>query len=263
MHTPAEAARLILEQIRPLAPKRVALRAALDLALAEDVTSPIDLPAWDNSAMDGYACRAADLTGSLIELRVVETVAAGKFPRRSIGAGEATRIFTGAPLPQGADTVIRQEDTRPAPGDRVVIANLRDSGKNIRHAGEDIRKGSPVLSAGAQLGPAQLGILASIVHSEPLVHPAPRVVFLGSGDEIATLGSRKAILSGKKVASSNSYTLDAMIRRAGAVPRDLGIARDTKPSLRSHLAKARGADLIITSAGVSVGEHDLVRDVIA
>jgi molybdopterin molybdotransferase len=262
MHAPAEAARLILEHIRPLAPRPVPLRAALDLVLAADVTSPIDLPPWDNSAMDGYACRAADLTATPIELRIVESVAAGKFPRRPVGPGEATRIFTGAPLPRGADSVIRQEDTLPATGDRVVISNLRDSGKNIRRAGEDIRKGRTVLTAGTSLGPAQLGVLASIVHGKPLVHPTPRVAFLGSGDEIATLSNRKAILSGKKVASSNSYTLDAMIRRAGAVPRDLGIARDTKRSLRAHLAKARGADLIVTSAGVSVGEHDLVRDVL-
>jgi len=263
MHTPAEAASLIVQDIRPLAPKPTPLRAALDLVLAEDVPSPIDLPAWDNSAMDGYACRADDLTGSLIELQIVETVAAGKFPKKTIGAREATRIFTGAPLPEGADTVIRQEDTLPAPGDKVVIGNLRDARRNVRHRGEDIRKGEAVLTAGTALGPAQLGVLASIVHRQPLVHPAPHVAFMGSGNEIASLDKKAAILSGKKVASSNSYTLDALIRRAGGIPKDLGIARDTKASLRQHLTRGRGADLIVTSAGVSVGEHDLVRDVLA
>jgi len=191
-----------------------------------------------------------------------ETVAAGAFPLRTIGPGEATRIFTGAPVPQGADTVIRQEDTLPVPNERVVIGNLRDAGRNVRRRGEDIRRGESVVVAGTALGPAQLGVLASIAHRQVLVHRAPRVAILGSGDEIADLDEKKAILSGKKIASSNSYTLDALIRRAGGVPRDLGIARDTKESLRTHLRRARGADLIITSAGVSVGEHDLVREVL-
>jgi len=151
----------------------------------------------------------------------------------------------------------------PAPGDKVVIGNLRDARRNVRHRGEDIRKGEAVLTAGTALGPAQLGVLASIVHRQPLVHPAPHVAFMGSGNEIASLDKKAAILSGKKVASSNSYTLDALIRRAGGIPKDLGIARDTKASLRQHLTRGRGADLIVTSAGVSVGEHDLVRDVLA
>src|SRR5213080_1076603 len=122
MLTPTEAARLILEHIAPLPAARRPLREALDRVLAEDVTSPIDLPAWDNSAMDGYALRSRDLLGKgPIQLRVVETVPAGLFPAKAIAPGEATRIFTGAPLPQGADTVVRQEDTEPLPGERVEI----------------------------------------------------------------------------------------------------------------------------------------------
>jgi molybdopterin molybdotransferase len=266
MLTPTEAARLMLEPCAPLPPERRGLRDALDLVLAEDVDSPMDLPPWDNSAMDGYALRAADVTGATrarrMTVRVVETVAAGQFPRRSLAPGEATRIFTGAPIPAGADSVIRQEDTEVLPDGAVAVVDERDAGRNVRHRGEDIRKGDRVLAAGTALGPAQLGVLASIAHGTPLVHRPPRVAFMGSGDEIVDLDRASEILAGEKIASSNSYTLFAMIRRAGGVPVDLGIARDTTDSLRAHLAAATGADLVVTTAGVSVGEHDLVRAVL-
>lgn len=264
--TPADAARAIVEQCAPLAAERRALREALDLVLAEDVVSPIHLPPWDNSAMDGYAVRAADLAGAApVELAVIETVPAGAFPTKPVGPGQATRIFTGAPLPQNADGVIRQEDTesREAPA-VVIIRNTRDAGKNVRRRGEDIRKGATVLAKGTPLGPAQLGVLASIAHERPLVHRRPRVAFLGSGDEIVDLDRRDEVLAGTKIATSNSYTLHGMIRRAGGEPVELGIARDTRESVREHLARAaaEAADLVVTTAGVSVGEHDLVRQVL-
>ena len=266
MVTPTEAARLILEHIAPLPVAPRPLREVLDRVLAEDVTSPIDLPAWDNSAMDGYAARAADVENAgpqrKITLAVVEAVPAGQFPTKSIGPGQATRIFTGAPLPAGADTVVRQEDTEPAEPGSVRVVTGRDARKNLRHRGEDIRKGEVVLGAGSPLGPAQLGVLASIAHATPLVHDAPRVAFMGSGDEIVDLDRADDILSGRKVATSNSYTLHALIRRNGGIPVDLGLARDTKESLREHLAGARGSDLLVTTAGVSVGEHDFVREVL-
>src|SRR5213079_80780 len=129
-----------------------------DLVLAEDVASPMDLPPWDNSAMDGYAVRGADVAGrSRVELRVVETVPAGRFPQKTVGPGEATRIFTGAPLPAGAGGVIRQEDTEALDGGEVAVKDARDAGKNLRRRGEDIKRGDLVLSAGTELGPAQLG----------------------------------------------------------------------------------------------------------
>lgn len=266
MLTPTEAARLILEHVAALPAERCGLREALDLVLAEDVASPIDLPAWDNSAMDGYAVRAADVEGASpahkVSLAVIESIAAGQFPAQPIGSGQATRIFTGAPLPVGADTVIRQEDTEGAAPGRVTVVAGRDARKNVRHRGEDIRAGAVVLAAGTPLGPAQLGVLASIACATPLVHHAPRVAFMGSGDEIVDLDRADEILAGRKTATSNSYTLHALIRRAGGKPVDLGVARDTKESLRDHLAGARDADLLVTTAGVSVGEHDLVRDVL-
>ena len=258
--TPAEAARVIVGSVEPLAAERRPLREALDSVLAEDVASPIDLPPWDNSAMDGYAVRSADMReGS--NLAVIETVAAGQFPQKTVSAGQAIRIFTGAPLPQGADTVLRQEDSELANG-RVTVRNTRDAGKNIRRRGEDIRKGAVVLPRGTALGPAQLGVLASIAHDQPLVHRSPRVAFMGSGDEIVDLDQKQEILAGTKIATSNSYTLDALIRRAVAEPINLGVALDTRDSLREHLGGGKDADLIVTTAGVSVGEHDLVRDVL-
>jgi molybdopterin molybdotransferase len=260
--TPAEAARVILSHCRPLPAARQPLREALDAVLAEAVISPIDLPAWDNSAMDGYAVRSADLTESETDLDVIETIAAGQFPQQTVGKAQAARIFTGAPLPQGADTVIRQEDTAPSSNGRVTIRDTRDAKKNVRRRGEDIRKGTVVMPAGTTLGPAQLGVLASMAYDAPLVHPRPRVAFMGSGDEIVDLEQRDAILAGTKIASSNSYTLDASIRRASAEPVSLGIARDNKESLREHLRSAAGTDLLVTTGGVSVGEHDFVRDVL-
>jgi len=260
--TPAEAAGFIIGNVRPLDPVHRPLHEALDAVLAEDVASPIDLPPWDNSAMDGYAVRSADLTGSNTDLDVIETVPAGQFPTRTVGARQAIRIFTGAPLPEGADTVIRQEDTAQSSNGTVTITNARDARKNVRRRGEDIRKGTVVLEAGTPLGPAQLGVLASIARDHALVHRAPRVAYMGSGDEIVDLDRKDEILAGRKIASSNSYTLDALIRRSSAEPVNLGIARDTKESLREHLQGAARADLVVTTAGVSVGEHDFVRDVL-
>ena len=260
--TPAEAARTILSHFQPLPAERRPLREALDAVLAEDVASPIDLPPWDNSAMDGYAVRSTDLGVADTELEIIESIAAGQFPSKAVGQAQAARIFTGAPLPQGVDTVIRQEDTAPSSNGRVTIRSTRDAKKNIRRKGEDIRKGEVVLSNGTALGPAQLGVLASIAVDRPLVHRPPRVAFMGSGDEIVDLDEKDAILAGTKIATSNSYTLDALIRRSGAEPINLGVARDTKESLREHLRGAAAADLLVTTAGVSVGEHDFVRDVL-
>jgi molybdopterin molybdotransferase len=192
---------------------------------------------------------------------VVEHLPAGRFPSRSIGTGECARIFTGAPLPEGSDSVIRQEDTDGG-AELVTILKDRDAGVNLRHAGEDIRKGAKVLAAGSELGPAQLGVLASLAVAHPLVYRRPRVAILGSGDEIVDVDQPEEILSGRKIASSNTHTLVAMVRQAGGEPINLGIAADTRESLTEHLARAVDCDLLITSAGISVGEHDFVREVL-
>jgi molybdopterin molybdotransferase len=261
----AEAARRILDDVRRQPALRVPLDDALDSVLAEDVVSPIDIPAWTNSAMDGYAARGADVRGASAErpvrLRVVEQLPAGAFPTRTLQAGESARIFTGAPLPEGADTVVRQEDTDEG-AETVTIVRDRDVGVNIRRVGEDVRRGTTVLTAGTVLGPAPLGVLASLAVAQPLVYRRPRVAILGSGDEIVDVDQPEAILSGRKIASSNTHTLVALVRRAGGEPVNLGIARDTPESLREHLRRALDCDLLVTTAGISVGEHDYVRSVL-
>ncbi len=271
MLTATEAARQIVADVQPLSVHCLPLPEVLDHVLAADVRSRMDVPAWDNSAMDGYAVRGDDLRRAVarggaaaagVDLRVVETIPAGTFPAQPLQPGECARIFTGSPLPQGADGVIRQEDTTPLEGDRVRINNMRDVGHNVRYRGEDITQGSLVLARGTPLGPAQLGVLASIAESEVFVHRRPRVAFFGSGDEIAELDEREAILQGRKVASSNSYTLQAMIRRADAEPVNLGIAKDDPADLRAKVHDARACDLLVTSAGISVGDHDYVRQVL-
>lgn len=261
----AEAANRILAEVRRQPPLRIPLDDALGSVLAEDVVSPLDIPAWTNSAMDGYAARGEDVRGATdsrpVRLRVVEHLPAGRFPTRAIGPGECARIFTGAPLPEGADSIIRQEDTDQG-GDTVTIVKDRDVGVNLRRAGEDIRKGSTVLSAGTELGPAQLGVLASLAVSHPLVYRRPRVAILGSGDEIVDVDRPEEILSGRKIASSNTHTLVALVRQAGGEPVNLGIAGDRPESLREHLRRALDCDLLVTTAGISVGEHDFVRSVL-
>jgi molybdopterin molybdotransferase len=261
----AEAARRILADVRRQPALRVPLDDALDSVLATDVVSPLNIPGWTNSAMDGYAARGADVRGASqaapVRLRVVEELPAGRFPSRPIDTGECARIFTGAPLPDGADSVIRQEDTDQG-RDVVAIFKDRDIGVNIRKTGEDIKKGEVVLRTGTALGPAELGVLASLAIAHPLVYRRPRIAILGSGDEIVDVDQPDAILSGNKIASSNTHTLVALVRRAGGEPVNLGIARDTPESLREHLRRALDCDLLVTTAGISVGEHDFVRTVL-
>jgi molybdopterin molybdotransferase len=254
-----------MRDVVPLAPERVPLLDALGLVLADAVTAPITVPPWDNSAMDGYAVRAADIGGataaSPVALRVTETVAAGGFAKGQVSSGTAIRIMTGAPIPAGADTVVRVEDTDGGL-ERVEIRDDRDASRNVRAKGEDFHEGEPLLDGGTVLGPAQIGVLASIGASAVSVHRRPRVAIMGSGDELVDLDEFHLVRAGRKIASSNNYTLHAMIRAAGGVPLNLGIARDDPEDLRAHLARAAGCDLLVTSAGVSVGEFDYIRDVL-
>jgi molybdopterin molybdotransferase len=260
-----EAATRILLDVHRQPALRVPLDDALDSVLAEDVVSRLDIPPWTNSAMDGYAARGEDVRGASdaqpVRLRVVEQLPAGQFPTRPIGPGECARIFTGAPLPEGSDSVIRQEDTDSGVS-TVTILKDRDVGVNIRRVGEDIRRGSTVLTAGTQLGPAHLGVLASLAVAHPLVYRRPRVAILASGDEVVDVDQPEDILAGRKIASSNTHTLVALVRLAGGEPVNVGIARDTQESLREHLSAALECDLLVTTAGISVGEHDYVRAVL-
>ena len=256
----AEAARAILAEVEPLPAHSALLSEALGQVLAGKVISPLDIPPWDNSAMDGYALRSGDLRkdGETV-LDVVEEIAAGAFPLRTIGKGQCARIFTGAPVPEGADCVIRQEDTAVLKDGRVRITGSRDAGRNVRRRGEDIERGAVVFEPGTEVSPSRIGVLASMAMAHVEVHRRPTVAILSTGDEIADLDEREAILTGRKIASSNSYAMRAALEQAGGVLLDLGIARDDPDDLERRLDRATDADLLVTSGGMSVGEHDHLR----
>lgn len=214
--------------------------------------------------MDGYAVRSADITpvmtGEKVRLRVVGTIAAGDFAKRPLKRGESMRIMTGAPVPAGADSVIRKEDTDGG-SEKVEIRDARDVFKNVRPAGEDFQRGDTLAKRGSPLRPALLGVLASTGISEVKTFRRPKVAIISSGDELVEIDDFDQVEKGRRIVSTNSYTLQALTRVAGGIPRDLGIAADTKASLRRKLESAAGSDLILTSAGVSVGDMDHTRDV--
>ncbi|MFQ6045125.1 MAG: gephyrin-like molybdotransferase Glp [Gemmatimonadales bacterium] len=259
--TPREAVEAVLDRVAPLPEESVQLHEASERVLSRDVVSPLDLPPWDNSAMDGYAARADDvLAGS--ELCIVEVIPAGAFPTKVIASGGCARIFTGAPIPEGADCVVRQEDTTLLDRGRVRIDDARDRGRNVRRRGEDIRDGDLALAAGDLLAAPQIALLAALAVDHVHVHRRPRVAILSTGDELVDIMQRDEILSGRKIASSNTYALTAMIEEAGGVCVNLGIARDDPAELRRRFSAAVGADLLVTSAGMSVGEHDHLRAIL-
>jgi molybdopterin molybdotransferase len=261
-----EASERILSEIKPLAPEAVPLRQALGRVLAEDVSATVTMPPWSNSSMDGYAVRSADITpvmsGERVQLRVIATVAAGEFAPRALKRGEAMRIMTGAPIPGGADSVIRKEDTDGG-SEKVEIREARDVWKNIRDAGEDFQRGDLLGKRGSPIKPALLGVLASSGIATVQVFGQPKVAIISSGNELVDLDDFDEVAAGRRIVSTNSYTLEALTRVAGGIPDDLGIASDTKASLKRKLDAAAGCDLIITSAGVSVGDLDHTRDVFA
>jgi len=260
-----EASARILAAITALPPVAVPLRESLGLVLAEDVVSPIEHPPWDNSSMDGYAVRAADVASAAksapVELPVLETVRAGQRPTLSVERGTAIRVMTGAPVPNGADSVIRVEDTDGGET-RVAIRDARDAGRNVRPRGEDLRAGDVAVAAGSAIGPAQFGVLASVGASTVRVHRRPRVAVLASGDELVDLDRFEEVRRGDRIVTSNSYTIGANVLAAGGEPIDLGIVRDDPASYADRMAGARGCDLLITSGGVSVGAFDFTKDVL-
>ena len=261
----SEASAHMLVGKKALGEEAVELHDALGRILARDVASPVSLPLWDNASMDGFAVRGADVAGasgnSPVRLRVVETIAAGQRGSRPIGSGEAARIMTGAPVPAGADCVVRVEDTI-ASEHIVEIRDDRDAGANVRTAGEDVHMGDVVVRAGTTLGAAHVGVLASVGCARPVVHTRPRVAVLATGDELVPLDAFTEVLAQRRIVSSNSYSLDAAIRSAGGESVPLGIAPDDPAKLAEHLRAAQGCDLIVTSGGVSVGDFDYTRSVV-
>jgi molybdopterin molybdotransferase len=256
------AIRAIIAALAPTDEETIPLDAALGRTLAAGVVAEVDLPLWDNSAMDGYACRAEDIRGasdgSPITLPVVETIAAGAFPSRDLEPGEAMRIMTGAPVPRGAETVVRVEDTDEGLT-KVQIRSARDAGGNVRRRGEDVRTGEVVLPIGAGIRAAEIGMLAALGCSTVVVHMVPRVAILSSGDELVGVEQSAELRAGRRMVSANNHSLAAIVREAGGEPIDLGIAADDPAMMTAALERGLGCDLIVTSGGISVGGLDYTR----
>lgn len=257
-----EARNKILEAIAPLGLEKVGILEALGRVIGEDVFARRSIPPRDNSAMDGYALRAADTRGgsadSPVRLEVIEEIPAGAVPQMRIGPGQASRIMTGAPLPEGADAVIRMEETRKE-GNRVALFTEVPQGQDIRFAGEDVREGELVIPRGGIIRPAEVGMLASLGRAFIFVHQRPLVAIVATGDELVDIDEPP---SPWKIVSSNSYSLAALVRECGAIPLQIGIARDCREDLLVKFRAAMRADLIVSSGGVSVGDYDLVKDIL-
>jgi molybdopterin molybdotransferase len=246
---------------------------SLGQVLAEDIYSSIDIPPLDNAAMDGYAVQAKDTDGARSEspclLRVIDTVIAGAISRHEVKPGTAIRIMTGAPVPKGADSVVRFEDTDEEPrkksSDKQSVAEIgilckSKVGQNIRRAGEDITRGTLVLQKGTVIRPAEVGVIASLGKSRVTVIRRPVVAILATGNELIDI---EQPLPPGKIYNSNTYSVAALVRRYGGIPKILGIALDSKNSLVAKLHQGLDADMLITSGGVSAGDYDMVKDVLA
>ena len=265
-----EAFERIMTSFGPLQAEDRPVLETLGQVLATDITSPLDLPPLANSAMDGYAVRGQDIRGaspdSPRELGVIGLIAAGQVPSQTVGPGTTIRIMTGAPIPDGADTVVPFEETdevrRRNAGitlDRIAILSALPLGSNLRPAGEDLRRGQLVLEAGTALRAAEVGVMASLGLEKANVIRRPMVSILATGDELVALGQP---LDGGKIYDSNSFTVAASVMACGGIPKVLGIARDNLEDMHRKLDEAAPCDLIITSAGVSKGDYDIVKDVL-
>ncbi len=257
----AQARAILLSSVAPVAGwESVPLRSALGRVLYRDVVAPFDVPAHDNSAMDGYAVRAADLTGEATRLAVVGTAYAGGAFSGVVGPGQAVRVMTGAVLPRGADSIVVQEAAR-LDGAAVILPAAQRVGQHVRRAGEDLAAGKPALLAGKRIGPAELGLMASLGYAEVAVRRRPRIAFFSTGDELASIGRP---LGPGEVYDSNRYTLFGALTRLGVDILDLGVVRDDPAALEQAFAEAAAqADAILTTGGVSVGEADYVKDIMA
>lgn len=270
--TVADALSMILDGVKPLAGERVPLLDALGRVVVESVTANDSLPPFANSSMDGYALRAADVRAATasqpVMLNVIADIAAGTVDEVTVRAGTAARIMTGAPMPHGADAVVPVEDTneswrndhRPLP-EEILIQRSVQSGAYVRHIGEDIVAGQEVLAPGHLLRPQEIGVLAALGVSRVLVRRRPRVGILATGDELIDVDQA---LSPGKIRNSNSYAQSAQVIALGAELLSLGVARDTEEDVRAKLKIGLdlGADLLVSSAGVSVGAYDVVKAVL-
>lgn len=256
-----KALKTILVNFRPLGLEKINILEARERVIGENIFSPRNIPSADNSAMDGYAVRHADTKSATkdkpLKLKIIEDIPAGKIALKKIKKGEAARIMTGAVIPEGADSVIRQEDTQ-KDGRTVTIYITAKKGDHIRFAGEDVRKGELVVKKGNVLRPAHIGMLAALGKAFISVYQKPRVAIMSTGDELVDI---KTNPGPGKIVNSNSYSLAAQVLECGGIPVMLGITKDKKTDLLNKFKTALDADLIISSGGVSVGDYDFVKDV--
>ncbi|MBI3183542.1 MAG: molybdopterin molybdotransferase MoeA [Myxococcales bacterium] len=258
MVSPEEALSRVLCATSALPPEGAKVEEAIGRALSFEVRATRTLPPWDNSAMDGYAVRSEDLTSAPRRLLVVETIYAGQLPRREVGPGQCARIMTGAPLPRGADAVVMQEKARPT-GDEVEILEPASPRLNVRDRGEDAQEGKLLLEAGTPIGIPEAGLLWAQGLSEVMVPRKPKVAVFSSGDELCELEESPD----GRIVDTNSRSLEAAVQRAGGLVTRLPIARDDPRELEARLREALSHDVVIASAGMSVGEKDLVRPALA
>jgi molybdopterin molybdotransferase len=251
-----EARDLVLSAAKTLPTELVSLPLSLGRTLARDIKARENIPPFTKATMDGFAVRAGDTAAPPVELAIVEDLPAGRLARRSLGLGEAARIMTGAPLPDGADAVVMVEETAPSARGVVVRSAVRP-GDNLGLAGEDLKKGETVLPRGVVIGPAEIGMLAAANAARVPVVRRPRIAVITTGDEIVEPGMKKRR---GQIRNSNGWALTALAVRAGAEARYLGIARDRSAALAAKLRRARTADVVVLSGGVSVGDHDLVKE---
>jgi len=254
-----EALDRILSYIQPLGYEKVSLLEAMGRVIAEDIYAHRDIPPLDNSGMDGYAVRSEDLQHASshhpVRLEVIEALPAGFISKKKVEKEQAIRIMTGAPIPKGADTVVPVEESKQ--DDRfVLIFTTLPRDENVRKAGEDVKKGERVISTGDLIRPSEVGMLASVRRSFVSVYQRPLVAILCTGEELVDVDGN---MDEVKIVSSNSYTLAAQVKDCGAIPIQLGIARDRKEEIEDRLRQGIRADLLIASAGVSVGDYDFVK----
>ncbi len=261
MITVREALDHILGSVAPLGLEKTDILSALGRVVGEDVYALRNIPPSDNSAMDGYAVRFED-TGSAAEkspvfLKVIEDIPAGHLSQRTVNRGETARIMTGAIMPDGADAVVKVEDTR-CDDSAIHIFSAVKNGENVRYAGEDVKTGDLIISNGTVLRPAETGMLAALGRSFVKVYRRPQVALISTGNELVDIDDAGAA---GKIVNSNSYSLAAQVMECGGIPLQLGIAKDTRADLTEKFQAALGADIIVSSAGVSVGDYDFVKDV--
>ena len=256
----ADALRRVIVRAKPLAAQSVPLTGSLGRTLAQNVRARAPIPPFAKATMDGYAVRAddsrPDAAGQAAELAVIEDLPAGRISRRAIGRGQAVRIMTGAPLPKGADAVVMVEDTEKA-GTRVKIFRAVAPGDNIGRAGEDLEKGDLILEKGDLIGPAEVGMLAALGLASVRVVRRPKLAVIATGDEIVEPGKKAGPGC---IWNSNGYSLLSLAIQAGTEASYLGIARDKNSQLKLKIQKARSADILVISGGVSVGDYDLVKE---